>query len=240
MKAKTMPRQQARSRQNSLTAAWGDFWKSVGALRGIPTYWVLVAALVFSFFTIGGTSFWLPSYIVDTFHLSVGKAGLITGVVLVTSGLVGTITGGWLADFAQQRRPEGRLLIAALGLLIGAPLVLIALLLHTLASFIGVFVVAAIALNFCIGPLNAVIQDVITPEVRATALGLSLLLAHLLGDAAAPTVIGALANSISLGIALTLTAPTCLLLAGLVCLAGLRTVARDMQRMQARLRNMPS
>ncbi len=212
-----------------------DFWKSVRTLRTIPTYWVLVGALVFSFFTIGGTSFWLPSYIVRAFQLSLTKAGVISGIVLVTSGLFGTIVGGWLADYAQRRRPEGRLLIATLGFLIGAPLVLLALLISNLTLFIAVFIVAGISLNFCTGPLNAVIQDVISPEVRATALGLSLLLAHLLGDAAAPTVIGAIANNVSLGTALTLTAPTFLFLAGLVCLVGLRTVKRDMDRMQQRL-----
>ena len=117
----------------------------------------------------------------------------------------------------------------------GAPLVLIALLIHTLPLFIAVFVIAAISLNFCTGPLNAVIQDVIPPLMRATALGLSLLLAHLLGDAAAPSVIGAIANNVSLGTALILTAPTFLFLAGLVCLFGLKTVDRDMQRMQKQL-----
>lgn len=215
-----------------------DFWKSVRTLRHIPTYWVLVGALIFSFFTIGGTSFWLPSYFVDAFHLSLGKAGVISGAVLVTSGLVGTVVGGWLADYAQRRRPQGRLFVAALGFLIGAPLVLIALFISNLTAFLAVFIVAAIALNFCTGPLNAVIQDVISPEVRATALGLSLLLAHLLGDAAAPTVIGAIANSITLGNALIVTAPTCLFIAGLVCLLGLRTVKRDMEQMQRRLREM--
>jgi MFS transporter, Spinster family, sphingosine-1-phosphate transporter len=208
-----------------------DFWGTVQKLRSIPTYWVLVGALIFSFFTIGGTSFWLPSYFVDAFHLKVGQAGVISGAVLVSTGLTGTVLGGWLADFAQRRRPQGRLLVATLGFLLGAPLVLIALLIHTLPLFIAVFVLAGISLNFCTGPLNAVIQDVIPPEMRATALGLSLLLAHLLGDAAAPTVIGAIANNVSLGTALTLTAPTCLFLAGLVCLLGLRTVARDMRAM---------
>ncbi len=212
-----------------------DFWGTVQKLRFIPTYWVLVGALVFSFFTIGGTSFWLPSYFVDTFHLNVGQAGVISGAVLVSSGLVGTVVGGWLADFAQRRRPEGRLFVATLGFLIGGPLVLIALFIHVLPLFITVFVFAAISLNFCTGPLNAVIQDVIAPEIRATALGLSLLLAHLLGDAAAPSVIGAIANSVSLGTALTITAPTFLFLAGLVCLLGLRTVARDMRAMEKHL-----
>ncbi len=213
-----------------------DFWVSVKKLRHVSTYWILAAALVFSFFTIGGTSFWLPSYFVSTFHLSVGRAGLISGAVLVGSGLIGTVAGGWLADFAQRRRPEGRLLVAALGFLVGAPLVLIALFIHSLPLFISVFIIAAISLSFCTGPLNAVIQDVIHPALRATAIGLALLLAHLLGDAAAPFVIGAIANNSSLGLALTLTAPTCLFLAGLVCLLGLRTVARDMHRMQMQLR----
>ncbi len=213
-----------------------DFQGTLKKLRLIPTYWTLVAALVFSFFTIGGTSFWLPSYIVDSFHLSVGRAGLISGAVLVGSGLIGTVAGGWLADYVQRRRPEGRLLVAACGFLVGAPLVLVALLIHSLPLFISVFIIAAISLNFCTGPLNAVIQDVIAPALRATAVGLSLLLAHLLGDAAAPFVIGAIANNTSLGFALTATAPTFLFLAGLACLVGLRTVARDMHRMQVLLR----
>jgi MFS family permease len=213
-----------------------DFLESLIKLPHIPTYWTLVAALVFSFFTIGGTSFWLPTYFVDAFRLSVGRAGAISGAVLVVSGLIGTVAGGRLADFVQRRRPEGRLLVAALGFLVGAPLVLIALLIHTLPLFIAVFIIAATSLSFCTGPLNAVIQDVISPALRATAIGLSLLLAHLLGDASAPFVIGAIANNSSLGLALTVTAPTFLFLAGLVCLLGLRTVARDMHRMQVQLR----
>lgn len=213
-----------------------DFWGSLNKLRQVPTYWILVGAQVFSFFTIGGTSFWLPTYFVDTFHLTLGQAGAISGVVLVSSGLAGTLIGGWLADFAQRRLPEGRLIIATLGFLLGAPLVLVALFIHNLALFLAVFVIAAISLNFCTGPLNAVMQDVIAPEVRATALGLALLLAHLLGDAAAPFVIGAISNTLPLGLALLTTAPTFLLLAGLVCLFGLKTVRRDMQRMQEQLR----
>jgi MFS family permease len=215
-----------------------DFWGTVSKLRRIPTYWVLVAALVFSFFTIGGTSFWLPTYIVKDFHLSVGTSGLLSGVVLVTSGLVGTVVGGWLADFLQKRRPEGRLLVAMLGLLAGTPLVLLALFIHTLWLFVAIFILAGITLNFCTGPLNAVMQDIIAPEMRATAMGLSLLLAHLLGDAAAPFTIGALAGKVPLGLALTATAPTCLFIAGLICLLGLRTVARDMQRMKESIRQV--
>ena len=213
-----------------------NFWEIARKLFQIPTYWVLIGALIFSFFTIGGTSFWLTSYLVRDYGISLTKAGSISGIVLVSSGLTGTLLGGWLADFMQRRRPEGRLLTCVLGFLIGAPLVLVALFIHTLLPFIVVFVVAAISLNFCTGPLNAVIQDVIAPNMRATAVGLALLLAHLLGDAAAPSIIGLISDRASLGTALMVTGPTFLFLAGLVCLIGLKTVARDMRRMQEQLR----
>ncbi len=213
-----------------------DFWSVVRRLFQIPTYWVLLGALVFSFFTIGGTSFWLTTYLTRDFGLSLTNAGSISGIVLVSSGLIGTLLGGWLADFMQRRRPEGRLFTCMLGFLIGAPLVLTALFIHTLPLFITVFVVAAISLNFCTGPLNAVIQDVIAPNMRATAVGLALLLAHLLGDAAAPTIIGLISDNSSLNTALITTAPLFLFLAGIVCLLGLKTVGRDMQRMQKQVR----
>jgi MFS family permease len=212
-----------------------DFLGIVKQLFRIPTYWILVGALVFSFFTIGGTSFWLTSYLARAFGLSLTNAGAISGGVLVSGGLIGTILGGWIADLIQKRYPQGRLFTAMLGFLIGAPLVLVAFFIQNLPLFITVFIVAAISLNFCIGPLNAVIQDIIAPNMRATAIGLALLLAHLLGDAAAPTIIGLISDRSTLGTALIVTAPTFLFLAGLVCLLGLKTVAKDMLRMQKHL-----
>ncbi len=209
-----------------------NFWQTALHILRIPTYLSILGALIFSFFTIGATSYWLPEFLVKDFHITTTQAGLYSGAVLVSSGLIGTLLGGWLADRAQKKRPQGRLIVASLGLLIGAPLVLIALLLHNLAGFIAVVIVAVTFLNFCVGPLNAVIQDIITPNVRSTALGLSLLLAHLLGDAASPTVVGVLADRSSLNMALLVTAPTCLFLAGLICLLGIRTVAQDMHNMQ--------
>ncbi len=212
-----------------------DFWGAVKHLFRIPTYWVLIGAFIFSFFTIGSASVWIPTYFHKAFHLSVGQAGSVSGSVLAGGSLIGTIAGGWLADYLQRRRPEGRLLVATFSLLIGAPLILLALSIHTLLPFIGVFILAIISLSLCLGPLNAVIQDVVAPEVRATAIGLILLLAHLLGDAASPLVVGAIADRSSLGFALIITAPICLALAGMVCLLGLRTVARDMRHMEEQL-----
>ncbi|GAC1388933.1 MAG: MFS transporter [Ktedonobacteraceae bacterium] len=219
-----------------------DFWGAVRHLFRIPTYWVLLGAFVFSFFTIGGASAWIPSYFKDAFSLTVGQSSAISGGVLAGGSLIGTLAGGWVSDYLQRRRPEGRMIVVTFAFLVGAPLTLLALSLHTLLPFITVFFVAIICLSLSLGPLNAIVQDVIIPEVRATAFGLALLLAHLFGDASSPLIIGILSDKFhalgyahSLGVALLATAPFCLALAGIVCLIGLRTVARDMKSMQEHL-----
>ncbi|MBE3562072.1 MAG: MFS transporter, partial [Ktedonobacteraceae bacterium] len=171
---------------------------TAGKLLKIPTYWVLLAAFIFSFFIVGAAQFWIPSYVVQTFKLTASQGGSISGGVLAGGALVGTLLGGWLADALQKRMPQGRMLISTLAFLVGAPLTLLALTLHSLIPFISVFILAIISLSMCLGPLNATMQDVIAPDMRATGIGLALLLAHLLGDAASPTVIGIIADYSSL------------------------------------------
>src|SRR5262249_17441255 len=135
---------------------------------------------------------------------------------------------------------------------------------HVLPYFIAIFVVAIICLSLCLGPIQAIIQDITTPDIRATAVGLALLAAHLLGDASSPLLLGMLSHRFTpphvlrvlalhqhlthtqrltldialghaLGHALLIAAPICLFLAGIACLVGLKTVAKDMERMQAEL-----
>jgi sugar phosphate permease len=212
-----------------------DFWETAKKILKIPTYWVLLGAFVFSFFTIGSAQTWVTTYLVHAFNLSVAKAGTYSGLTLLIGSLVGTIIGGWLADFLQRRLPQGRMIVAAFAFLVGAPITLIALSMHSLGPFIGFFIAAILCLSLALGPINAILQDIIAPEIRSTATGLVLLMAHLLGDASSPLLIGVLADHITLGKALLITAPTCLFIAGIACLIGLRTVAADMRAMQKRV-----
>jgi MFS family permease len=213
----------------------GDIMLTARRLVKIPTYWVLTGAFIASFFTIGAAMSWINTYIVRGFHVSEAQAGLLTGGTLAIGSIIGILVGGWIADYLQRRMPQGRLLISTISFLVGSPLTFLALSMHDLVPFALTFTVAIICLSLCLGPLNAVIQDIIEPEIRATAVGIVLLVAHLLGDAASPIIIGWISSRSSLGFAFITTAPTCLLIAGLICLLGLRTVARDMQAMQQRI-----
>ena len=209
-----------------------DLVGTVKRLSDTPTYWILTAAFVCSFFIVGAATAWIPTYLQRDFGLKVAQAAALAGVVLAGGSLTGTLLGGWLADFLQRRRPQGRMIVTTIAFLAGAPLTLLALTMHSLPYFIAAFVPAIIALSLCLGPIQAIIQDITPPDIRSTAVGLALLLGHLLGDASSPIIIGAISQRFSLGFALLITAPPCLFLAGLICLLGLRTVARDMEAMQ--------
>ncbi len=212
-----------------------DLLGTVKRLSSTPTYWILTAAFICSFFIVGAAMAWIPTYLQRDFGLKVAQASSLAGVVLAGGSLTGTLLGGWLADFLQKRRPQGRMIVTTIAFLVGAPLTLLALTMHSLPYFIAAFVPAIIALSLCLGPIQAIIQDITPPDIRSTAVGLALLLGHLLGDASSPVIIGAISQRFSLGFALLVTAPPCLFLAGLICLFGLRTVARDMAAMQMQL-----
>lgn len=200
-----------------------------------PTYWVLVGAMICSFFIIGASLAWLSTYLIRTFELSSTQAGMLSAGALAGGSLVGTLLGGWLADVLQRRFLQGRMTVTALAFLLGAPLTWLALSLHQLSAFFAVFIAAIICLSMCLGPIQAVIQDITTPDIRSTAIGLALLLGHLLGDASSPLIVGWISNTHSLGFALLVTGPTSLFLAGLICLIGIKTVAADMKAMRKHL-----
>jgi MFS family permease len=212
-----------------------EFFNAAKKLIKTPTYWVLVGAMICSFFIIGASLAWLSTYLIRTFELTSTKAGILSAGALAGGSLTGTLLGGWLADTLQQRFPQGRMTVAALAFLLGAPLTWLALSLYQLSAFIAVFIAAILCLSMCLGPIQAIIQDITTPDIRSTAIGLALLLGHLLGDASSPLIVGWISSTHSLGFALLVTGPTSLFLAGLICLIGLKTVAGDIKATQKQL-----
>lgn len=222
---------------NDVSAAHASIGKNIVSvvrrLLKTPTYWVLVAAFICSFFIVGAALAWIPTYLHRDFHLTIAAAGTLSGAVLAGGSLLGTLIGGWLADFLQRRIPQGRMIVTTVAFLVGAPLSLLALSFQNLTTFIIIFGFAIVCLSLCLGPIQAILQDITPPDIRSTAIGLALLLGHLLGDASSPLIVGAISQAQhSLGFALRVTAPTCLFLAGLICIIGIKTVSKDMQAMQ--------
>ncbi|MCC6196465.1 MAG: MFS transporter, partial [Burkholderiales bacterium] len=80
-----------------------------------------------------------------------------------------------------------------------------------------------------VGPIAAVVIDVVHPSVRATAASVLSLVQNLFGLAGGPLLTGLLSDRYGLAFALTVVPTFCLLAAGLFTLAA-RTYIRDLRQ----------
>jgi len=215
-------------------ASWGNFI----ALMGIPTLRATILSQTLLFFVLASNSFWLPILLNRRFGLSVGKAGLLAGVVLVLGGLIGTLAGGWIADRRLRRSPAAHLEVGIVGFLLGAVLIVVALLapmnVGPVPVFIPVFLATVVCLYLYSGPFTAISQNVVSPALRASAVTMLLLVAHIFGDSHSTFDVGWISDRLggNLQAALLITSPTLLILAAVLAATGLRTARADTARME--------
>lgn len=229
----SMLREPARGSSERLRASpeSGDALATMRKLLRVRSLVASILAQSFSFFVLGGVSFWIPTYMHDHFKLDTATAGILSGVVIVVSGGVGTLIGGYVADHLLARGHSGaRLVVPGLGFLGAAPFILLGILAPSLGGFLIFFGLAAGLLQTASGPLTALSQDVVVPARRAQAVAISLLITHLLGDAFAPTALGALSDALGGLERALLVAPVAVVAAASVALVGSRWVALDRKR----------
>ena len=219
-------------------------WSQFGTLLQIKTLVVLIVMQIFAFFVLGVNVVFLPTYLQqrDTFGLKSGSAGLFSGAVIVLAGLAGTIIGGYMADWLNRRHQGARVLVCGIGFLLSAPAFAVAITSHSFALFTAFFIITTLLLTIYTGPSTAATMDVVPSALRASAVAISLLIAHLLGDAFAPTLVGKLAATFDpnstfdfnhlltgqyLSHALFITCTPALVIAGLVGILGARWMKSD-------------
>ena len=171
---------------------------------------------------------WLPSYFNRYYGLAPDQAGLKTGLVVLMGG-VGAVLWSVLADRLSVRRPCARLWVPA------AAALLTALVMWTAFDLIApgpaqfaLILVGATVMTGSIGPVCAVVVDVVHPALRATAAACLSLTQNLFGLAAGPLLTGFLSDAFGLPFALSVIPVFCLLAAALFMLAT-RTYQSDLE-----------
>ncbi|ATB42539.1 MFS transporter [Cystobacter fuscus] len=178
-------------------------------LKGLgrnPAFWWTTSGYTLMTFSIGGLAFWLPSFLVNERGMALDRAGFLSGAVTALAGLTGTMAGGWLGDRMDQRMPGGGLRLSGVGLLLAAPLMVLAVKVSAHAPMFAIIFMAQFLIFLNSGPINAAIVNGVPPAFRAFAMGLNVLFIHMLGDALSPTVIGKLADVSSLAVAIQVNA----------------------------------
>lgn len=201
-------------------------------LRTPTLIYVFVGGALFSF-GINGLVGWAPTYLARELALTPASAAVLLGKWGLVSGTAGTLFGGFLADRMGRYYKQGRLVTAALGVIVGGGLANWLLLVRDLQIFAPLFAASFFCLTWFNGPMAAVIFDVVPARIGATVIGAYLLFIHIVGDAVAFPIVGMLSDRFGIDTAILLL-PITAVIGGTVTLIGARTVAHDMDRASVR------
>jgi len=185
-----------------------------------PAYLCSILGYAAVTFSLGGISWWMPSFLQRIDGRSQSSAAYIMGAITVVAGLGGTITGGTIAQRWSRTNSKALYLVPAISAAIAVPPALLCFFgPHNLTLYgLG----AAIFLIFLgTGPVNAATLNAVRPEIRATAMAGQLFIIHALGDAISPRIIGAVSDRSTLNLGLGSTLIT-MLLAAVIFFIGSR------------------
>ncbi len=156
-------------------------------------------------FSLGGISWWMPSFLHREAGYSLEAAGGVMGPIIIVAGIGGTALGGWLAQVWSRRTAKALYYVPALSALLAAPPAL--LLFFGPKAFLVPSLSLAVFLIFLgTGPVNAATLNAVPANLRATAMAGQLFAIHVFGDAFSPKLIGIVSDhsNLRLGLGLTL------------------------------------
>ena len=177
---------------------------------------------------------WLPSFLNRVHGVAPAQAG-VRAALVVLAGAIGSVVWGAVADRAGIRRSRTKftvlalLCIATLAALVfafGAPQ--FGLTLSAPAQF-ALIALGGFLMTCTVGPVSAIVIDVVHPGVRATGCSVLALFQNLLGLAIGPFIAGVLSDAWGLELALTVI-PLFGALAAIAFLVAERSYETDKQR----------
>jgi MFS family permease len=191
---------------------WTDAYRDLFRNRSF-----LLAAFGYGAYTfaLGGLGFWMPAFLERVRGMPRSEATVTFGVIALVTGFVGTFAGGWLGDLFLPRSKQSYLWVSGIATLIAAPATYIAVSNPHRAVYLPAIAIAEVFIFMCTGPINSAIINVVKPAERATAVGLSVLVMHLVGDIPSPPLIGLVSDHTSLERAFMLV-PLAIVLAGFI------------------------
>ncbi len=203
--------------------------RDVFSLLRLRNYNLVVWGYTAYTFALGAFAYWGPAFL-NRFHQVPNEtASTFFGAVLVVSGLVGTLAGGFAATAWHKRNPGGYAWLCSLSVLAGVPVSLVAFLASNPTVSMACLALAMFLLFLSTGPINTLMLESVPANLRASAVALSIFAMHLFGDFWSPEIVGRLSDALgSLRLAV-LILPGALLIGGVLwgILAWLQSTRRD-------------
>jgi len=196
---------------------------STATLLRVPAFWWIAASGAIVNFVLYSFSTFISAFLTRVHGLSVGRAGVWSGIGSGVAGVLGALAAGALGDRA---RGPGRLRFAAWVAAISAAPAAIAIGLDTTTSAIVLLMAAYGLLQMYYGLVYAAIQDVVPAGMRGSAMAAYYMVMYLCGGSFGPLVTGALSDRFGLRNAMYIVPALSLVLA-IVLTGARRAIPRE-------------
>ena len=174
-----------------------SLWSEVWACFSSPVY--LMTSLGYAAYTavIAGFSYYGPTYIRkrSSWGIAETEADTVFGGIVAVTGLIGTALGGIVLDRCSGKAEGAERLVPALGtvlieVVIGTAICVGAGYCETANAFFICLALGVLVMFMTTAGVNVALMWSVPPANRATAMALSVIIIHLLGDVPSPIVIG--------------------------------------------------
>ena len=195
-------------------------------LLRVPAYVAMLVSGWFVTFAAQAYVAWGTEFVRRYKGFTLSQAGVSLGTTVVVAGVLGVMTGAWLADRFARTLPWGRVAVVLAGFLLATPLVLGALHTTDKVMFLTLFFAGAFFMSWYHGPVIAIIHDLVPERAHATAVGVTYFLVNFSAPAAAPWLVGSIADRYGL-LAGMHAAVAAQLIGGLLYLLVIHFIRRD-------------
>jgi predicted MFS family arabinose efflux permease len=143
-----------------------------------------------------GLFFWMPSFLVRSFALTVLQASLVYGGLVLVGGLAGIWLGGVLADRQGTRSKSMYAIIPAIAFLGTLPFYVAGVLSSSIEACMLISLVPTALGLVWLGPVLTAVQHLVPSDMRSTASAIFLFINNLIGIGLGTTLIGMLSDAL--------------------------------------------
>lgn len=173
------------TRQYSLQEVWRFF-------SGLPSGRRISLAAACIAFAGYGLAAWIPAFFIRIHHMTPGQLGLWMSWITALGGVIGSFSGGVIADRWGRTQPRARAYVSLTGALLSIPFNVASVMLDDYRLALLSFLPATIGATLWFGPATSIVQDLVPPSMRATASAVFIFILTIIGLGAGPQVVGIL------------------------------------------------
>lgn len=164
-----------------------------------PLYLLSVLGYSAVTFSLGALAYWAPQLLQTDKGMSETSAGITIGLCAGVGGTLGTLVGGTLSDRLLKRTPHAYPYVCAATAALSVVPMVVAISASTPAIYLTATMVTIVIAFMGNAPVNAIIVNSVPADLRVSAVALSILSIHVLGDAISQPVVGRLSDTVKAG-----------------------------------------